>query len=132
MLITEYSGWNIRPLICYDLRFPVWSRNRNNYDMLVYVANWPASRRSAWKTLLKARAIENQCYVIGVNRVGTDGEGIVYAGDSVIIDPYGSVISELPNGTEDVGTATISLTKLHSFRDNFPVNNDADSFIIRK
>jgi len=126
----NYLGWRIRPLICYDLRFPVWSRNKNNYDLLIYVANWPKARREVWKTLLKARAIENQCYVIGVNRVGNDGMGIEYSGDSVVIDPKGSTISQLPENNEATGTASISLSELQVFRSKFPVHFDADDFTI--
>lgn len=126
--IFNYFGWRIRPLICYDLRFPVWSRNKNNYDLLVYVANWPGPRRNVWITLLKARAIENQCYVIAVNRVGTDGMGINYTGDSMVINPKGEIISELPINEEGIGYAEISLNELNSFRKKFPVHLDADDF----
>ncbi len=129
-LISNYMGWRICPLICYDLRFPVWSRNQNNYDLLIYVANWPAARRKVWKTLLKARAIENQSYVIGVNRVGIDGMNIEYSGDSVVIDPKGIVISQLSESTEGIGIATISLNELQQFRDKFPVHYDADDFTV--
>ncbi|MEO0731238.1 MAG: amidohydrolase [Bacteroidota bacterium] len=86
-LLVQLKGWTICPLICYDLRFPVWSRNREEYDLLIYVANWPAQRAYDWQTLLRARAIENQCYVVAVNRVGTDGNGHQYRGDSCVIDP---------------------------------------------
>lgn len=126
--IFNFMGWRIKPLICYDLRFPVWSRNENNYDLLVYVANWPGARREVWNTLLKARAIENQCYVIAVNRVGNDGMGINYTGDSMIINPRGEIISELPINSEGVGYAELSLSELNSFRKKFPVHLDADSF----
>jgi len=128
--VFPYIGWRIRPLICYDLRFPVWSRNLNNYDLLVYVANWPAPRREVWKTLLKARAIENQCYVVGVNRIGKDGMNIEYAGDSMVINPKGEIISEVPEHTEGIGIATISLPELNSFRKKFPVHLDSDNFQI--
>jgi predicted amidohydrolase len=127
MQIVEYKDWRIRPLICYDLRFPIWSRNTDSYDILIYVASWPASRRNVWKTL-QARAIENQCYVIGVNRVGTDGNGIEYSGDSMIIDPKGEIVSELPEYREGIGLASISMLELQEFRDKFPVGMDADSF----
>lgn len=129
--IFEYLKWRIRPLICYDLRFPVWSRNINNYDLLVYVANWPAARRNVWNTLLKARAIENQCYVVGVNRVGEDGMNIKYTGDSMIIDPKGNIISELPENDEGIGIATISMDELLDFRYKFPVGFDADNFTLK-
>ena len=92
-LIFSFRGVRISPFICYDLRFPVWSRNRNDYDLMIIAANWPESRREVWITLLKARAIENQCYVAGANRIGTDGEGIKYCGDSVIINPRGEIIA---------------------------------------
>lgn len=124
--VVDFFGWRIRPLVCYDLRFPVWSRNRNNYDLLVYVANWPAPRRDVWLTLLKARAIENQCYVVGVNRVGEDGMGIQYTGDSMVIDPKGNIISSIEG--EGVGYADISLQELNQFREKFPVHLDADDF----
>jgi len=128
--IFSYIGWRIKPLICYDLRFPVWSRNKNNYDLLVYVSNWPQPRREVWITLLKARAIENQCYVIGVNRVGTDGMGIEYSGDSMVIGPKGEVLCELPKGQEGIGEVTLSLSELEAFRTKFPVFADADTFTI--
>src|SRR3972149_5147564 len=93
-LFITYKEWKIFPLICYDLRFPVWSRNVNNeYDLLVYIANWPEKRREHWLKLLFARAIENQSYVIGVNRIGKDGRGVGYSGDSIVIDPKGEIIS---------------------------------------
>ena len=91
-LLIEYEGVKIAPFICYDLRFPVWSRNTEMYDMAVYVANWPAVRREAWQILLRARAIENQCYAIGVNCVGKDGNGLEYSGDSAIVSPKGEVL----------------------------------------
>ena len=116
--------------ICYDLRFPVWSRNRNDYDVLVYVANWPASRSEVWSALLKARAIENQCFVIGVNRTGTDGTGLNYSGDSMIIDPRGVIVSSVKPNTEDTFTKEISMSDLREFRTKFPVLNDADDFVI--
>lgn len=127
--IVEYKGWKICPLICYDLRFPVWSRNNVQFDVLVYVANWPAARTDAWSTLLKARAIENQCYVIGCNRVGEDGKGIGYAGASVIHDPKGVELTH-QNGTEQVLTASINFGELADFRTKFPVDKDRDKFEI--
>jgi len=126
--VFNYYGWRIKTLICYDLRFPVWSRNRNDYDLLVYVANWPGSRNEVWKTLLKARAIENQCYVVGVNRVGTDGTGITYSGNSMVIDPKGTIISSLEPNEEGICKATLSLPDLQIFREKFPVHLDADEF----
>ena len=129
--IFEYKGWRIRPVVCYDLRFPVWLRNTgNNYDLLVCVANWPTARHNVFEPLLRARSIENQCYTVGVNRVGTDGLDIGYSGGSVVIDIYGDVASRLPEGKIGVGRATISLTKLNAFREKFPTILDADDFSI--
>ena len=130
-LITRLSEWRFRPLICYDLRFPVWSRNKSDYDVLLYVANWPASRRHVWKSLLLARALENQAYVVGVNRIGKDGNGISYHGDSMIIDPRGNVISKTQPDTESFETVSLSLNELKAFRDKFPVSMDADEFQLR-
>lgn len=131
-LLVEWRGFRIAPLICYDLRFPVWSRRRSgyDYDLLVYVANWPAARRHAWNTLLPARAIENQCYVAGVNRCGTDGAGVPYAGDSVVHDFRGEPIVIVPAGP---GRATVSLDRdaLNTFRERFPAHLDADGFTLR-
>ncbi|MBI9068913.1 MAG: amidohydrolase [Salinivirgaceae bacterium] len=129
--IFQYFGWRIRPLVCYDLRFPVWSRNQNDYDLLIYVANWPAPRREVWKTLLKARAIENQCYVIGVNRVGKDGMDIDYTGDSMVIDFKGNVIAEVAENTEGMASVSLSLSELQQFRDKFPAHLDADKFEVK-
>jgi omega-amidase len=129
-IIKEIKGWKICPLICYDLRFPVWSRNINNsYDVLIYVANWPAARSIAWKTLLQARAIENISYVVGVNRLKEDGKGIYYSGDSVIIDPKGQKIIDLKD-KEGIYTHTLSWEKLDSFRKKFPAYLDGDEFKI--
>lgn len=128
--IIEYKGWKIQPLICYDLRFPVWSRNKNKaYDLLLYVANWPEARRSPWITLLKARAIENLCYVAGVNRIGIDGRGINHSGDSIIIDFKGDVIKNLEY-EEVILQAEIDKEELDSFREKFPAFKDADGFEI--
>lgn len=124
-VIVEWKGVRILPEICYDLRFPVWSRNRGDYDMLLYVANWPASRIAAWSALLVARAIENQCYVAGVNRVGND-LACEYSGGSVLIDPYGTAIATCKNGEESETTAIIDMERLLAFRKKFPVLNDAD------
>ncbi len=117
----------ICPNICYDLRFPVWSRNRNDYDLLINVANWPAARHDVWLTLLKARAIENQCFVAGSNRIGTDGAGINYSGNSMIIDPKGVVIASAEDRECSI-TAEISMQELSEFRNKFPVLEDADDF----
>jgi predicted amidohydrolase len=129
-VVFNFRGVRIFPTICYDLRFPVWSRNRNDYDLLINAANWPESRRDVWLTLLKARAIENQCYVAGVNRTGTDGTGIKYCGDSVIFGPKGEMIASPGSRTESLITADVSLTELFSFRKKFPVLDDNDNFTL--
>ena len=129
-LIFNFRGVRISSNICYDLRFPVWSRNRNEYDLLINSANWPEDRKEVWNVLLKARAIENQCFVVGANRIGTDGNGINYCGDSVIIDPHGKIISTFHPNEEKSITGEISLTELSDFRKKFPVLGDADGFSI--
>jgi len=129
--IIPYQGWNIRMVICYDLRFPVWIRNRKNeYDILICVANWPDARSNVWQTLLSARALENQCYVCGVNRIGRDGEYIKYRGDSVLIDFKGNVIQETCPSEESVVTGILQKDRLDRFRKRFPVWADADDFEI--
>lgn len=142
-LIAQVNGWKINLMVCYDLRFPVWARQspsqplttegekeaRLEYDVLVYVANWPERRISAWKTLLQARAIENQCYVIGVNRVGDDGNNIHYSGESMIIDPLGEIVYTQAN-EEDVFTCTLQKELVIAVREKFPFWRDADSFEI--
>ena len=128
--VWPYFGWRIKALVCYDLRFPVWSRNKNDYDLLIYIANWPAPRAEVWKTLLKARAIENQCYVVGVNRVGQDGRGIKYNGDSMVVDPKGIVIEKLDN-KPGIITSQLNLSELNVFREQFPVHLDADEFELK-
>lgn len=134
LLVGTWKGWRICPLICYDLRFPVWSRNRwdahsqkLNYDVAVYVANWPTTRVDAWNTLLKARAIENLSYVVGVNRIGQDGNGIEYNGNSSVISPKGEYIYT-NEGTESMRTVDLSSNSLEAFRDRFPAYMDADEF----
>ena len=156
-LIITYKGWRICPLICYDLRFPVWSRNiklpvdKNHinplqsnqnvnhtlsqhsttaFDLLIFIANWPEVRKIPWSKLLDARAIENQCYVVGVNRVGTDGKGFSYSGNSAVINPKGEAISNLPESKNCTETVTISLVELNDFRTVFPVEMDADDFTL--
>ena len=120
------AGWNICPFICYDLRFPIWSRNlKKEYDLAIYIANWPESRAMHWKTLLKARAIENQAYVIGVNRIGNDGNGIVYSGDSSIIHPNGEIIFQKAHD-EVIHTEELSYQSMDQYRKNFPAWMDAD------
>lgn len=126
-LLVDFKGWRIMPLICYDLRFPVWSRNTSNYDLLLYVANWPGVRADVWKTLLKARALENQSYVAGVNRVGADGRNITYQGDSLLFDAKGKALLDGGDG-EKFLTASVYYDKLKIFRDKFPVLNDTDNF----
>jgi len=130
--IITYKGWNIAPFICYDLRFPVWCRNRNDYDLMIYVANWPSPRKDVWKTLLKARAIENQSYVIGVNRIGRDGMNINYSGNSVVVDPMGTFTVSPEIDNETIVRKSISKHLLSEFRKKFPVGHDADEFIITK
>lgn len=136
-LITRQNDWRICPLVCYDLRFPAWSRNVNwnqnfernhQYELLIYVANWPEKRSHAWKSLLVARAIENQCYVIGVNRIGLDGNEIPYAGDSMIVNPLGEIISKTKPNEESVETLSLNLNELIDYRASFPAINDADEF----
>lgn len=134
-LIVEYKGWKICLLVCYDLRFPVWSRNFSltetpAYDCLIYIANWPEVRKTPWSKLLEARAIENQCYVVGVNRVGIDGTNHVYSGNSVVINPKGEKITTVPEHKECTQTVSLSLKELTDFRTLFPVGLDGDEFEI--
>ena len=124
-VVVEYRGVRILLEVCYDLRFPIWSRNHGDYDMILYVASWPSVRVAAWKALLAARAIENQCYVAGVNRVGNDPAN-VYDGGSMIIDPYGKIIAACVDGVESVASAEIDIDALEAFRKKFPVLNDSD------
>lgn len=126
--IVEYQGWKFCPLICYDLRFPVWSRNTENYDVLIFMANWPSPRHHVWKNLLAARAIENQSYCVGVNRVGSDGVGLTYLGNSAMVDARGNI--EMMSEAEEVRTFEISRTELHKFRKSFPLLDDKDNFNI--
>lgn len=134
-LIASVNGWKVNLMVCYDLRFPVWARqqfdeDRNfEYDVLVYVANWPERRNTAWKSLLRARAIENQCYVIGVNRVGNDGSDIYHSGDSTVIDPLGEILYEKAHD-EDIFTIQLNKDQLHSIRKKFQFWRDADDFEI--
>lgn len=128
-VIDSFRKLNISLQICYDLRFPVWSRNRNNaYDLLIYIANWPAARQHVWNTLLPARAIENQCYVLGVNRLGRDGNGIEYSGGSVLAGPRGNILASADGPGEEVITHRIDRDELEQFREKFPVWLDADNF----
>ncbi len=142
-LIASVKGWKINLQICYDLRFPVWARQspqsarkendieQPEFDVLIYVANWPERRNIAWKTLLVARAIENQCYVIGVNRVGIDGNNIYHSGDSMIVDPMGEILS-YQKDIEDISTIRLQKEMLHSTREKFPFWKDGDHFMILK
>ena len=129
-LLIDYKGWKICPLICYDLRFPVWARNTDNYDLLLFMANWPVARIKAWKTLLKARAIENMSYVIGVNRTGKDANNYEYSGDSLIIDYLGDELSSLKKNEVDIVNATLFKDKQNKVRKKLGFLNDKDSFTI--
>ena len=124
-VVVEFRGVRILLEVCYDLRFPIWSRNHGDYDMILYVASWPTVRVGAWKSLLVARAIENQCYVAGVNRVGADPFN-EYSGGSMIIDPYGKIITSCEDGAEMPACAEIDMDMLEAFRKKFPVLNDSD------
>lgn len=124
---VDYKSVRILLEICYDLRFPVWARNRGDYDMILYVANWPDRRIEAWNTLLRARAIENQCFVCGVNRVGSDPDNR-YCGGSAVIGPNGDTLAECENRKESVATADIDIALLDKFRKTFPILSDADGF----
>ena len=128
-LIVELNGWKVLPLICYDLRFPVWARNVENYDLLIYVANWPEMRRQAWRTLLAGRAIENQAYTLGVNRVGADGNGYPYTGDSSAFDYAGE---ELLHASQAEGLFTVQLSyeKQQDFRKKLQFLADRDGFVM--
>ena len=130
-LIASVKGWKINLMVCYDLRFPVWSRQQGDfeYDVLIYVANWPERRVHAWTTLLRARAIENQSYVIGVNRTGDDGNKIPYTGESMAVDPMGEILYH-KNDEEDVFTVTLDRSDLEKTREKFPFWKDADQFTI--
>lgn len=141
-LIASVNGWKINLMVCYDLRFPVWARQTSpsaplqrrreinlEYDVLIYVANWPEKRNTAWKTLLQARAIENQCYVIGVNRVGNDGNDIYHSGDSMVIDPLGDILYHKAD-EEDVFTIQLNKEQLQQAREKFQFWRDADDFKI--
>ena len=132
-LVFELKGWKIKTLICYDLRFPLWSKNKYknnefNYDILVYVANWPAVRSNAWKSLLKARAIENMSYVVGVNRIGQDANEIKYNGNSRVYDFKGERMDDFMENMPRVQINNLDKNELDSFRNKFPVLKDADDF----
>lgn len=128
-LLVECKGWKVRPLICYDLRFPVWSRDAHGTDLLIYVANWPEPRRGHWNKLLPARAIENLCYAVGVNRIGADPKGNKYSGDSQVADFHGNLL--LDAGPADgVFQIVLSGQALSVYREQFPAFQDADRFEI--
>lgn len=129
-LILAYKGWKIAPFICYDLRFPAWNRNLEDYDLAFYVASWPAKRSFHWRSLLTARAIENQAYVVAVNRVGVDGKGFVYSGDSSILNPIGEQLYHQAD-EEDVFTITLTKKELHEMRQQYPFLGDRDGYEIR-
>ena len=126
-LVVEVDGWRVCPLVCYDLRFPVWLRNRGDYDVLLCVANWPAARRDAWNTLLRARAIENQSYACGVNVVGVDGNGVAYSGGTAAYAADGAVLEERFDAAGLV-SVRLEMAQLQALRDSFPVWQDADAF----
>ncbi len=130
-LIVDYKGWKICPLICYDLRFPVWSRNTEEFDVLIYVANWPESRILAWDTLLRARAIENLCYTIGVNRVGNDGNQINYNGHSSIHDPLGKRFTGLEDEEAGIVSGQLEKKELNKIRNKFRFLDDRDEYEIK-
>mgnify|MGYP001032616147 CR=1 FL=1 len=129
-LIVTYKGWKICPLICYDLRFPVWARNAENYDLLIYMANWPVTRIKAWDTLLKARAIENMSYVIGLNRTGKDANAYQYSGNSLIVDFLGDELSTLDPNEVGLIKGKIKKTNQNKTREKLGFLNDRDSFAI--
>jgi predicted amidohydrolase len=128
--IINYLGWRIALYVCYDLRFPVWCRNCKDTDLMVFTANWPMTRNFAWNTLLKARAIENQVYVAGINRIGGDGNGIKYIGETQVVDPLGKVVLNPTFQAGGLLSGEISMNDLQSFRKKFPVSDDADRFEI--
>jgi predicted amidohydrolase len=130
-LIVDFRGWRINPQICYDLRFPVWCRNAEDFDLQLFVANWPERRRRAWQALLKARAIENMAYVIGLNRVGKDGNGVDHSGDSALIDPLGQLISDISPHQSEVGVYQIDRSYLFEQRQRFGFLNDRDAFSLK-
>jgi len=131
-IIIDFKGWKICPQICYDLRFPVYARNVEAYDLLLYVANWPKPRISAWDTLLKARAIENLCYTIGVNRVGVDANKLEYSGHSAAYDCLGAQIAETKINNEDIVIVTLDKNQISEVRNSLNFLNDRDAFELKK
>lgn len=130
-LVLEFRGWKIMPLICYDLRFPVWCRNDAEADLQIFVANWPERRSEAWKTLLKARAIENMCYLAGVNRVGADGNEVMHSGDSAIYDELGKIVAQASPLEEQVVTIELDRNQMLESRKRFNFLNDRDQFEVK-
>ena len=128
-IVVELGGWRLCPMVCYDLRFPVWFRNRGDYDALICVANWPAARQDVWNTLLRARAIENQVYAAGVNVIGTDGNDVVYGGGSAVYGPDGTVLAEVFDDAQVINVE-LDAACLQDLRAQFPVADDADQFQI--
>ncbi|WP_334056138.1 amidohydrolase [Polaribacter sp. P097] len=131
-IIIDFKGWKICPLICYDLRFPVWARNTENYDILIYMANWPDTRIKAWRTLLKARAIENMSYTIGVNRTGLDANNYQYSGSSLIVDCLGETLSNLAENEVGIISAILKKDHQNKVRNKLGFLKDKDSFTINK
>ncbi|MBP0904804.1 amidohydrolase [Mariniflexile gromovii] len=130
-VIIDYKGWKICPMVCYDLRFPVWARNVENYDVLLYVANWPKARILAWDTLLKARAIENMSYVVGVNRVGLDGTQIEYSGNSAVYDVLGTDISAIRPNKEQIDVVSLERNHINFYRNKLKFLDDKDAFSLK-
>ena len=129
-LTVNIKGWNLRPFICYDMRFPIWTRNiGNEYDVAIFIANWPSPRAAQWRLLMPARAVENQAYVIGVNRVGKDGNGLSYSGDSSIVDPLGNVLFHQPE-TPCIHTERLSYDRVSEYRETFAAWRDADGDLV--
>lgn len=132
-LIVQVNGWKLCLLICYDLRFPVWCRQKSPlYDALIFIANWPAKRSDIWECLLKARAIENQSFVIGLNRIGKDGSGLNHSGDSQIINPLGKIVQEAPSNKQSIIHYELDPREIQTTREHFPFLNDADGFILHE
>lgn len=130
-LIIDYKGWKICPLVCYDLRFPVWSRNTEYYDLLIYVANWPKPRINAWDALLKARAVENMSYCIGVNRVGLDASHYEYSGNSAVYDVLGEKLSDIPVGKEHIEILILDKSHIKKYREKLQFLYDQDAFNLK-
>lgn len=135
-IIIDFKGWKFKLMVCYDLRFPVWAKNnytdgKYDFDCLIYVANWPAARSHHWKCLLQARAIENQSYVIGVNRVGQDGKGTKHSGDSMVFDPKGETLVEFEQNQEEISSTNLKFSEIETLRNNFKVGLDWDKFDVK-